>query len=121
MNDETARLVEQAREEVAWFESKDWEGESPKRLSGLLDGLADEVERLRDERDGLAMELGVIKDGFHGKRTRSIIEEGQRAVLSDDFYRCPNTGEWVYQWADERLTLNVPQDLLDDGGPSDVE
>ena len=91
------------------------------RRSCELCELTAEVERLRDERDGLAMELGVIKDGFHGKRTRSIIEEGQRAVLSDDFYRCPNTGEWVYQWADERLTLNVPQDLLDDGGPSDVE
>lgn len=35
----------------------------------------------------------------------SIAEHGIEAVLSDDFYVCPNTGDWVYKWADERLVL----------------
>jgi hypothetical protein len=35
----------------------------------------------------------------------AVRDVGIDAVLGDDFYRCPNTGEWVYAWADERLTL----------------
>lgn len=33
--------------------------------------------------------------------------------LSVNFYRCPNTGDLVYRWADERMVL-VPSDELAD-------
>lgn len=35
----------------------------------------------------------------------SIEDPGAVAVLGDDFYVCPNTGEWVYKRAHERLVL----------------
>lgn len=27
------------------------------------------------------------------------------SLFDDNFYRCPNTGEWVYKYADERFVL----------------
>lgn len=53
------------------------------------------------------------------RRVRSIVEEGD-AALTDDFYRCPTTGEWVYRWTDERCVLRLTDEhetraqLLDD-------
>jgi hypothetical protein len=33
----------------------------------------------------------------------SIAEDGEQAVMERDFYRCPNTGQWIwiYRWAVE--------------------
>ena len=38
-------------------------------------------------------------------------EDGYRErELTEDFYRCPNTGHWVYKWRDERLALREDSD-----------
>ena len=47
--------------------------------------------------------LGWLRDP--SREYRSIAEMGEDAVLGEDFYRCSNTGEWVYKWADERMVL----------------
>lgn len=51
------------------------------------------------------------KCGWGEREAPPISEFGIEAVLGDDFYRCPNTGEWVYKWADERLVLRFPEGL----------
>lgn len=35
----------------------------------------------------------------------------ERGSLDQDFYRCPNNGDLVYRWSDERMVL-VPSDVL---------
>ena len=40
----------------------------------------------------------------------SIHEHGEEAAFGRDFYRCSNTGEWVYKWIDERQALARHQD-----------
>lgn len=66
--------------------------------------------------------LNVIADAvwLHPKQTPAealaalrdagyeVVPEGERPMEAD-FYRCPNTGEWVYRWSDERLVV-VPTD-----------
>lgn len=47
------------------------------------------------------------KCGTTWREVPSLVEHGEEAVLERDFYRCPNTGEWVYKWADERLVLRL--------------
>lgn len=49
------------------------------------------------------------------RRLRALIAEFDDAFgelnpdtmrpLAEDFYVCPNTGEWVYKWSDERMVL----------------
>lgn len=56
-------------------------------------------------------EFFCTKCGWGERFPRCIYVEGEDVVLRRDFYRCPNTGEWVYRWADERLVLAVPDEL----------
>jgi len=51
------------------------------------------------------------KCGWAEREAPAITEHGTEAVLSKDFYRCPNTDQWVYRWSDERLVLGVPYSL----------
>jgi hypothetical protein len=49
---------------------------------------------------------------FEGVRAvLSVERDGEEATLGRDFYVCPNTGEWVYRWADERYVL-IATDVL---------
>ncbi|MGH2362655.1 MAG: hypothetical protein ACRDGM_19180 [bacterium] len=52
--------------------------------------------------------------------TERPLEDWERP-LTDDFYVCPNTGQWVYRWRDERMIL-IPSpgsDAAEGGGVTD--
>jgi hypothetical protein len=43
-------------------------------------------------------------------RVLSLDADGEETVMGRDFYRCPESGVWVYRWADERVTAVLPTD-----------
>lgn len=40
-----------------------------------------------------------------------LTDEELAANFGANFYKCPNTGDWVYRWSDERLVLIPSADL----------
>jgi hypothetical protein len=50
-------------------------------------------------------------------RVLSLDADGEETVMGRDFYRCPESGVWVYCWADERVTAVLPTDETDEATP----
>lgn len=83
--------------------------------------MSDAIVRLHEDETGCTYSAAQVapfqwfcnKCGWAERDAPAISENGTEAVLGKDFYRCPNTGEWVYRWADERLVLRALADLAD--------